>query len=177
MTHCFRESLSTPHAGNNSKEWLIKNTEKAAGGNHVVSHRTKTEKEIVTVKTIRKIPTILFGQVKKKHHNVIVTGMSGWEKQSYDLLRETRGHSSGSKQAWGDGATVRGRPQRGHTVECSGSRVTYCYTVLSPVKSIYIHAGDGGNMPLTSDIYVCVKVRKGWKWWLVSKSTLNFIYR
>lgn len=133
----------------------------------------KLKNELLPWKQSRKKPTILFAQISKRHHNVMVTGMSGWKQQSYGLLCGTRGHSSGSKQAWGDGATVRGRPQRGHTVECSGSRVTYCYTVLSPVKSIYIHAEEGGNMPLTSDILVCVKVTKGWKWWLVS--TMNII--
>lgn len=42
-------------------------------------------------------------------------------------------------------------------MECSSSRVMYCYTVLSPVKSIYIyiymHRRHAGNTPLTSDVY------------------------
>lgn len=55
----------------------------------------------------------------------------------------------------GTGLLAGGRPRRGHTVECSSSRVTYCYTVLSPVKSTYIHMhrSHAGNTPLTCDVY------------------------
>lgn len=40
------------------------------------------KKEIVTVKTIKKKPTILSDEIKKKlhhHHYPMVTGMSGWK--------------------------------------------------------------------------------------------------
>lgn len=55
----------------------------------------------------------------------------------------------------GTGLLSGGRPRRGHTVECSSSRVTYCYTVLSPVKSTYthMHKRHAGNTPLTCDVY------------------------
>lgn len=83
------------------------------------------------------------------------------------------GHSSGSKQARGTGLLSGGRPQRGHTVECSSSRVTYYYTVLSPVKSIYTHA-QKARWKHASDIWTNrMKVRKDWERCQESKRLYN----
>lgn len=100
------------------------------------------------------------------------------ENKSYGLLRGTRGHSSGSKQAWGTGLLSGGGPRRGHTghiVECSSSRVTYCYTVLSPVK-IHIYTCTEGMLETRLwhlTFTKCMKVRKDWKWWQENKRQHN----
>lgn len=77
--------------------------------------------------------------MKILYHNPMVTAISGRKKFCFapwdrgDIPQDPNRHG-------GTGLLSGGRPQRGHTVECSSSRVTYCYTVLSPVKSIYTHA-------------------------------------
>lgn len=87
----------------------------------------------------------------------MVTGISGWKKLCFapwdrgDIPQDPNRHG-------GTGLLSGGRPQRGHTVECSSSRVTYCYTVLSPVKSIYTHVG---NTPLTSEQTVWTSEKTG----------------
>lgn len=83
--------------------------------------------------------------------------------KSYVLLHGTGGTFLRIQTGTGGtGLLSGGRPQRGHTVECSSSRVTYCNTVLSPVKSIYTHARKA-RWSHASDIWRNGKVRKDWR--------------
>lgn len=114
---------------------------------------------MILVKTIKKKSSQL-SQIKWKSSITtrLVTGISGWKKLCFapwdrgDIPQDPNRHG-------GTGLLSGGRPQRGHIVECSSSRVTYCYTVLSPVKSIYTHAQKHA-----SDIWTNrMNVRKDWK--------------